>query len=243
MQGKAEETTHPSHIFHSDSIPRLQRSKGSQARQRLARGREHGVARARAAQRRVVQPRRLPVEQAHAAADALHGGRDILQPCGLARRREGDAGGVAGESVLGAGAACRPVCLGDNDLLAPLAVHVAQRGLERGEGCAGVVEGIVGHSHHVKICREEGAGSKEALVEPLLQRPLPAIGDVDHDLGLGGQIGVLDSPCGGVQETSDIAEAVVVVVARGEEQTVRDLVADGDDLGRDARGGKGVGHG
>jgi hypothetical protein len=111
----------------------LDGAKDRQARERGAGVLKHGVVRARRAERRVVDPRGLPVEETGSCADGVHDGSDLLHKGSLAGSGEGNGGQVAGEGVSRRWARGRPVGFGDDDLLAPRAGHVGQTRLQTGE--------------------------------------------------------------------------------------------------------------
>jgi len=61
---------------------------------------------------------------------------------------------------------------------------------------------------------------------------------MNHDLGLGAEVGVFDGGGGGVKESCDVVE--VVSFAEGPEEACCDLVADGDDVHGETVAGEGV---
>lgn len=66
------------------------------------------------------------------------------------------------------------------------------------------------------------------VVEPRLRAPVPAVVEVNQDLGSGGQRGVFHTPSSGVQDSCNVA--VAVCSSQGPYQAAADFVADGDDL-------------
>ena len=73
-------------------------------------------------------------------------------------------------------------------------MEVGEGGFQGAEGCAGGVEGVIGDAHHVEVGGEEGAPGEDCFVEVGLFGVAPAVVEVDHDLGLGGEGGVFDAP-------------------------------------------------
>ncbi len=102
-----------------------------------------------------------------------------------------------------------------------------------------VVERIVGYSHDVEITRSERSFAEHSCVEILLCFPVPAIVEVDQDLGFGRERGVLYSCRCGVQETRNVG--VGFCAAEGPEEACSYLVAYGDYCWRDGGGGEAVG--
>lgn len=179
-----------------------------------------------------MNPGRLPIEQPQSVLHPCHNGGHVLDPGGLACSREGNAAGIAGESVLGGWARCRPVRLGNHESLAPSASHVRQARLERRQCRGRIIKRIIGDTHDVKVRCDQGAGRKHCLVEVLLSAPVPAVVEVNHDLRLWVQRRVFDAPGGRMQQPRDVG--VGGCRPRREQQSSRDLIADRDDLWLDA---------
>lgn len=89
-----------------------------------------------------------------------------------------------------------------------------------------VIERIIRNSHDVEITRSERSLAEHGGVEIFLCCPIPAIVEVDQDLGFGRQRRVLYSCRGGVQETRDVG--VGARAAKRPEETSGYLVAYGD---------------
>lgn len=96
------------------------------------------------------------------------------------------------------------------------------------------------NTHDIEVVQGEGALGEHQVVPPLLRGPIPPVIQVDHDLRLGRQVAVLDAPGGRVEQPGEVGGAAGR--AGREEHAGADLVADGDDPGRDPGGGEPVRH-
>ncbi|KAG9679859.1 glycosyl hydrolase 53, partial [Aureobasidium melanogenum] len=140
----------------------------------------------------IAQESRLPVVKTSSALDASHNLSNSLDPFLLSSRRERDIGSIRRELVCRLAALCRPVGLSDDQLLAVRSCELLERVLQATKICLLVVEGVVANTHHVKVGRLEGSLAKNVLVPPELGTRIPAVVEMDHDLRLPGELGVLD---------------------------------------------------
>ncbi|KAH0238580.1 NAD(P)-binding protein, partial [Aureobasidium melanogenum] len=118
-------------------------------------------------------------------------GSQYLDPFLLSSRRERDIGSIRRELVCRLAALCRPVGLSDDQLLAVRSCELLERVLQATKICLLVVEGVVANTHHVKVGRLEGSLAKNVLVPPELGTRIPAVVEMDHDLRLPGELGLV----------------------------------------------------
>lgn len=212
-------------------------------------GREEDGVVAGAAQASQVGPGGLPVVDALAAAlgHLADDVDDLVHPVDLAVDADGD-GRLAevGHGAPLAGAQDGVVGLDDLDGLLVLARHGGQALLEVLEGGGGAVEGVEGEAEDVPVGRRHDARVGEGAEPRLLQRHVPAVVDVDHDVGLvhAAGHGVVDAAAcrrvdGGqaceVLRARAVPERVDLDVAERPDHAVANLVAERDDGEVDAR--------
>ena len=197
---------------------------------------------ARAAQARIIQPRRLPVEDALAPPPRhvpyrLH---RVVRPAELALDADGEGLAEVGDGLIFAVAHARPVRLDDEQRLGVPRGQRVERGGQVGVRGIGAVEGVEGEAEDVPVGGGDEARADEGAEPARLQRDVPPVVDVDHHMRGGGagadRVGdaltrslVQRGEAGEVLHERGEGLGVDVDVAGGPEHAVADLVAEGDE--------------